>query len=123
MDDAPQDNEMGLLVSFPDQSESFALGFEAGQIWQEMDGKGKLVIDRGYDEGIPVHSDNITVIQNMARVRGYEIKTKRTGLGEWTGVQLTYVGTGKAKPRLSVVPHGDAPVSGPLADSDGDDGA
>lgn len=100
--DEQSESEMTLLVSFPDQSESFVLGFEAGQIWQEMDGEGKFLIDRGYNEGIPIHSDNMTVIQNMARVRGYELKTKRTGLGEWTGIQLTYVGTGKAKPRLSI---------------------
>lgn len=105
MDNDQQDSnaEMNLLVSFPDQSASFVHGFEAGQIWREMDGEGKLVIDRGFDEGFPVHSENMTVIQNMARARGYEIVTKPTGVEGWTGIRLTFVGTGRAKPRLGVV--------------------
>lgn len=97
------ENEMSLLVSFPDQSESFVLGFEAGQIWQEIEGEGKLVIDRGFSEGLPVHTDNITVIQNMARARGYEIQTKPSGTEGWTGIRLSFVGTGRTKTRLGVV--------------------
>ena len=48
-------DEMKLVVSFTDQSESFVLGFEAGQLWTEMTGMAAR-IDRGFNDGFPVHA-------------------------------------------------------------------
>ncbi len=93
-------NEMSMLVAFPDQSESFVLGFEAGQLWQEMDGDGKPEINRGMSEGFPIHTDNLTVIQRMAATRNYRLEVGQEADG-WTPVRLTY--QGNAKPSLSIV--------------------
>lgn len=95
-----QNNEMSLLFAFPDQSESFVLGFEAGQIWQEMDGEGRLEIDRGMEAGIPVHDANLVVIQRMAAAGNYKLETGEVKDG-WVPIRLTYQGHGK--PSLSVV--------------------
>lgn len=92
--------EMGLLVAFPDQSESFVLGFEAGQIWQEIEGEGKREIDRGMGEGLPVHAKNLTVIQRIAAARNYRLETGQAVDG-WVPVRLTWQGS--AKPNLSIV--------------------
>lgn len=94
--------EMGMLFAFPDGSESFVNGFEAGMIWQQIDGDGMLSIDRGFAEGFPVHTANIALIGRMANARGYTLETGHDVDG-WTPVRLTYVGTGRAKPALSIV--------------------
>lgn len=91
--------EMSLLVSFPDQSETFMLGFEAGMIWQEMEG-GALSIDRGFESGTPIHAGNLEVIVRMAAARGYAVEKSGDADG-WVPVRLTFAG--RAKPALRVV--------------------
>lgn len=99
MSDEP--TEMSLEVSFPDQSESFVLGFEAGQLWHEMDREGRPVIDRGQEEGFPIHEANLAVVQRMAAARNYRLDVGNAQDG-WVPVKLTY--QGHSKPALSVVP-------------------
>lgn len=94
------DEEMSLVFGFPDQSESFVLGFEAGQIWQQIDDIGELEINRGFGEGFPVHASNLTVIQRMAAARNYRLEIGVAADG-WVPVRLIYQG-GK-KPILAVV--------------------
>lgn len=95
-------SEMSILVSFPDQSESFVLGFEAGQIWQEIDGEGKPEIDRGMDEGIPIHAANIEVIRRMASARNYQVQCGQEVDG-WLPIKLVW--QENPKPSLKVVPN------------------
>lgn len=95
-----EDNEeMSMLFSFPDQSDSFTLGFGAGIIWQRIE-SGERVIDMGFEDGMPAHQDNMEVIVRMANCYGYEVEHKPPVDG-WCGVRLTL----KTKPtaRLRVV--------------------
>lgn len=101
------ETEHSLLVSFPDGSHSFVHGFEAGQIWAQLDSGSVEPIDRGFHTGLPVHSANMVVIQRMAQVRGFKVETKPSEDG-WTGLLLTYVGEGRTKPALRVVATGHA---------------
>lgn len=58
--------EMSLLFSFPDDSDSFVHGFEAGMMWQRMQaGETPIVTD------MPVHIANRTALERMARAGGY----------------------------------------------------
>jgi hypothetical protein len=98
--------EMSMVFAFDDQSPSFVNGFELGMIWQEVDGEGKLTVDRGFDEGFPVHDENVEVLRRMANARGYKLETKPPVDG-WVAAKLSYVGTGNAKPVLSIVPGSD----------------
>jgi hypothetical protein len=59
-------DEYGLLVAFPDESETFVLGFEAGQIWADLE--VFAMDDR------TVHVKNQEVIRRMARARGYSVE-------------------------------------------------
>lgn len=95
------DTEMLMLFSFPDQSQSFTLGFEAGKIWEAMDGTGELVIDRGFSEGLPIRADNLLLMQRMAAVRNYTLETGEAKDG-WVGIRLTY--TPNPKPVMKLVP-------------------
>lgn len=99
-----QEESFGLLVSFPDQSESFTLGFEAGQIWQQM--SEKVEIDRGIDTGIPIHADNLTVIQRMAHAAHFELEIGVEADG-WVPIRMKY--RPKAPPPLKLVDRGGHP--------------
>lgn len=93
--------EMSMLFSFPDQSESFCYGFEAGKLWAAMDTYGEATIDRGFNEGLPIRHENLLLVQRMAAVRNYTLETKDAGAG-WVGILLTY--SPKPKPQLRAVP-------------------
>lgn len=103
MSENTEKTEFGMLFSFPDQSENFVHGFEAGMIWQEMADAEKFEIDRGFDAGLPIHTTNIELVQRMANARGYHLETKDTGLPEWTAIKLTWFGEALARPALSLV--------------------
>lgn len=62
-----EENEFRMLVRFPDQSPSFAYGFEAGTIWTDMI-EGREIRDRAVNE------HNRAVIEEMANARGYDIQ-------------------------------------------------
>ncbi len=93
-----------MVFAFPDGSASFVNGFEAGMIWAEIE-RGESVIDRGFDEGFPIHTENVELAQRMARSRGYQLETREGGAEGWTAARLTLTGSGK--PVLSIV--GDRP--------------
>ena len=91
---------MGLVFAFPDQSQSFTCGFEAGMIWQRIEA-GEAVIDKGFTEGFPAREDNIELIARMARAGGYTMETHPTGYDGWISVRLSFAS--KPKPALRVV--------------------
>lgn len=97
------DDEMGMLFAFPDGSASFVNGFEAGMIWQQLDSGSVEPIDRGFDEGFPIHTDNVELVKRMAQARGFQVEVRPECAEGWTPVLLTYVGEGRAKPKLSLV--------------------
>lgn len=83
----------GLLVSFPDESDSFVHGFEAGQLWS--------VLDRGdvNPDGHLCHAQNFEVIRRMARHFGYTVEFR-----EDANCWATAVFTRGRRPTLTVVP-------------------
>ena len=65
-----------LLVSFPDQSESFVLGFEAGGIWKHLNNGGEL-------RALLCHSKNEEVIRRMCNEFNKEMSIELTSEPEW----------------------------------------
>lgn len=64
-----------LIVSFPDASQSYVNGFEAGEIWKDM--QSCADIERA------VHAENKTVIERMAVASGYNIEIEKTDYPQW----------------------------------------
>lgn len=61
--------EFRCLVPFPDQSESFVNGFEAGLVWQRMsDGETPI------ENPIAYHLANRMVFERMAAAQGYDVE-------------------------------------------------
>jgi hypothetical protein len=56
--------EYGLLVSFPDQSKTFVLGFEAGQIWE-------MLFHNTMESNRTIHSENREVVTRMCAATGW----------------------------------------------------
>lgn len=98
MTDEPQ--EMGMVFAFSDPSPSFVNGFELGMIWQEIDNEGRLLIDRGFDDGFPVHEENVETLRRMCAACNYRLETKPPADG-WVAARMTY--TGNTKPALALV--------------------
>lgn len=89
-----EDREYGLIVSFPDQSHSFVHGFEAGEIWKDMERREEIKRN--------VHTANRLVIERMADALGYDLAFEDCALGgvtydEW--LVMTATPTPEAPPR------------------------
>jgi hypothetical protein len=69
-DFSPDASEFRCLVPFPDESQSFVHGFEAGMIWRRMNA-GEAVIG-GLDE-IALHVENEEVFRRMGAAHGYTV--------------------------------------------------
>jgi hypothetical protein len=86
-----------LIISFPDQSASFAHGFEAGKIWNDM--------QRGDKAGLAYHTspENRELLRRMADHLGWHIESHpSTEVAEWDVTMLS-----KVRPeRNRANPHG-----------------
>lgn len=60
-----EDGQLRLVLAFGDQSPSFAMGFECGQIWARMSNQEEI------DE--IVHHVNLNQIQAMCEAKNYKI--------------------------------------------------
>lgn len=89
-----------MVFAFPDDSASFVNGFEAGMIWAAIE-RGDNPIDRGFDEGFPIHVENVEIAQRMAQSRGYRLETRECGAEGWVAALFTMAGDGR--PRLTIV--------------------
>lgn len=78
------EDQMNIVVKFPDESMSFRNGFEAGMIWQEM----QMGVDPIERNAFPVNVENHEVLENMANSAGYEIEYQDDDnqFEEWTNV-------------------------------------
>lgn len=77
--------EFRCLVPFPDQSESFVLGFEAGMIWQRM-----VSAETPIKNGCAYHTANRTVFSRMADAQGYDAEFEPCDdLDEWMVATFT----------------------------------
>lgn len=86
-------DEYSLIVSFPDQSETFVLGFEAGQCFERL--------GRGDTSDITMHSANQEVFLRIAR--HYKVSVEFTPAPETNGAWLVAAFTRDAKPKLRSV--------------------
>ncbi len=87
-------DEYSLIVSFPDQSETFVLGFEAGMIWEKLQA-GVLDFD------LTIHTANTEVIQRMCEASKVIPTLTPTEFPEWTN--LSFRLRLPAKPNLRLV--------------------
>jgi hypothetical protein len=93
-----QQEEYGLLVSFPDQSEQFVHGFEAGQVWERLENEKQILI-RGERLSMTVHQANQEVITRMARHYGFSAEfAPESFVNGWCSVSFV-----KGGAKLSVV--------------------
>lgn len=97
MSDGSDQHQYGLVVSFPDQSESFVLGFEAGGVWERLKaGETPLTLEI-------VHTKNREVIDRMATAEGYEIVWGTTSdPDQWSCCEMRKVKPSPGRPN----PHG-----------------
>lgn len=93
-----ENGEFKPLVSFPDVSDSFAHGFEAGMVWQRMIA-GEIEIDNA----VPYHSQNADVFEAMADAMNYDIEVKHLedAFHEWCNV--VFIRRPARRPKLTVV--------------------
>jgi hypothetical protein len=83
-----------LLVSFPDQSESYVLGFEAGQLWEVLKaGNGDMVYL------VTMHTANEEAFTRIGRHYGCTVEFVRLD-GGWSEATVLR----SRKPKLTVVP-------------------
>ena len=112
MSDDEADGGWALVVAFPDASESFTRGFEAGGIWEAMARSDPTIIKT-------VHVANEQVLNRMAHAQGYALTLADIGDGCWAEAVFTKVRPAKDSPiatgRLSVIDGGrgaEPPCSG-----------
>jgi hypothetical protein len=79
----------GLLVSFPDQSETFVLGFEAGQCWQRL--------EAGNADDVTMHAANQEVFRRIARNYAYDVEFEPASEG-WSVARFS-----RGRPKLHSV--------------------
>lgn len=88
------DSDYGLLVSFPDQSESYVLGFEAGCLWEVLKaGHGDMIYS------VTMHTANEEAFTRIGRHYSCTAEFKKLAEG-WSEATLRR----NTKPRLRVVP-------------------
>lgn len=68
-----------LIISFPDQSQSFTLGVEYGRLLQKIEQGDQSIENCGF----PVHIDNIEVLKNTCNAYGYIALFGRRYYSEW----------------------------------------
>ncbi len=82
--------EYGMVVSFPDQSETFVLGFEAGLISQRMKSGEQ-------DFEVTMHTKNAEVIRRMVKAEDLQVQITETEVDGWSNARVTL------RPRLKLV--------------------
>lgn len=91
-----------LIISFPDQSEPFTLGYEAGMLDERMQHGGKTEIT------MTVHVGNIEVICRLCAAYGWECDDKQSideageVYDEWRVVTLRKAPEATDRPRVGL---------------------
>lgn len=68
-----------LLISFPDQSQSFTYGVEYGRLLQQMEQGDAVVCNRGF----PVRIENQKLITDTCKAFGYIPSFGKIHYNEW----------------------------------------
>lgn len=90
------DSKWSLVLAFPDDSASFALGFEAGRIWHRMTSGIEAEIEEC------LSSDNNELYQRMGVSLGWSVDAKSSEVEGWSYYTFVKV---KAAPEKTN-PHG-----------------
>lgn len=69
-----------LLITFPDQSESFTYGVEYGRLLERIE-SGKGVIE---NNGFPVRAENVELLRITCEAYNYIPSFSDTGIEGWT---------------------------------------
>jgi hypothetical protein len=72
----------GLLISFPDQSESFVHGWEAGALYRQMQA------ELGPIETM-IHTENKEIVTRICGSLSWAVEFEATELAEWTKATLS----------------------------------
>ncbi len=92
--------EMELLVRFPDQSESFTHGFEAGMYWS-------LMAHEADGGEFTVHTSNREIIHDMCEHLNYGVSFEDTEYEEWSFMTIWWLPpVAKPKQKLRVIDGG-----------------
>jgi len=67
------------MLSFPDQSQSFAYGVEFGRLLQKIEQGDDVIINNGF----PIRLENKELIENTCHLYGYTPSFGKTYWGEW----------------------------------------
>lgn len=86
-----------LVVTFPDQSESFTYGLEAGMIFQRLDG---FVSVGTFEAPVTVREENIKLYQDIADYKGYTVEIYPTNVDGWMSAVFTPIENPTPKPHL-----------------------
>lgn len=68
-----------LLISFPDQSQSFTYGVEYGRLLERFE-KGIPIIN---NNGLPIRIENFELIKTTCKVFGYVFVSFECGVDGW----------------------------------------
>ena len=82
--DEDHEHTFGLVVAFPDPSESFTLGFEAGRMDQRMS-DGATPIEEC------VHTKNEEIYRRLANYQGYAMEWRASEVEGWSYIELRKV--------------------------------
>ena len=88
--------EMSLVVSFPDQSEVFTLGVEAGIFWQRLQSGER-------DFEFVAHTSNLECLRRMARATDLILDAYPSEIDGWAECLVKGV---DRRPNLRLVPGG-----------------
>jgi len=83
--------DYGLVVSFPDQSQAFTLGFEAGMLWRRIEAKEP-------DISVTTRIENREIIARMASASGLVVELTPSEIEGWDLTILT-----PEKPKLTLI--------------------
>ena len=85
--------EMNLLVSFPDQSEAYTLGVEAGMFWQRIQSG-----EREFE--FVAHTSNLECLRRMATAEGLVFVDCDTEVEGWSECSVSGAAV---RPKLTLV--------------------
>jgi len=70
---------MNLLISFPDQSQSFTYGVEYGRLLEKIERGDDVVKNNGF----PVREENVELLKRTCESYGYIANFSKPYMGGW----------------------------------------
>lgn len=95
--DELQSSGWSLVLAFPDETPSFAHGFEAGRIYERI-----CRMNVGEDAVAEIveitNAENRELVQRMAAVKGWAVEIAPTGTEGWDSVTFRKTGPSSKRP-------------------------